>query len=122
MYYSTFQCPCQQLSAFIFVVFLQHLSTHCLLTSLYCKAFQLYCQPLLDILRVVFLQHIDVCVFADMILLYFYLVSLSRPLAISGQNEGLFDYNRQDGLVIFYSNAFNECFPFFSILHGIKFY
>jgi len=32
-------------------------------------------------------------VFADMILLYFYLVSLSRPLAISGQNVRLSIYN-----------------------------
>jgi hypothetical protein len=48
------------------------------------SAFQHLCQPLLDILCVVEIQHIDVCVFADMTLLYFYLVSLSRPVLISG--------------------------------------
>ena len=113
MYYSTFQCHCQQLSAFIFVVFLQQLSTHCLLTSLYCSAFQHLCQPLLDILLVIFLQHIDVCGFADMTLLYFYLVSLSRPVLISGQNKGFLNFSTFSYLFVSLGSGMNPIVTYF---------
>jgi len=81
---------------------------HCLLTSLYCSVFQRPCQQLLESFFVVFLQHLRITLFANLSLLYSYLVSVSTPICKSEQTVGSFRtsllYN-----VFYYMSIYISC-------------
>ena len=60
---------------------------HCLLTCMYCNVFQRPCQQLLKSFFVVFLQHLRITLFANLSLLYSYLVSVSTPICTFGKKD-----------------------------------